>query len=159
MPSGPTKRRTRPCRRSGTTSPSIPTASTTSRSGQGRRPLAPQRRTSPQRPIQPIQRDTARARQCRRPAAPVILSHQARRRSVMINLTGKTALVTGGSRGIGRAAALALASAGAQVLVHYGRAEVEADAVLAEIRGAGGRAEKIGTDLSDPQGPQNLAAR
>ena len=77
----------------------------------------------------------------------------------MINLTGKTALVTGGSRGIGRAAALALGRAGAQVLVHYGRAEAEADAVVAEICAADGRAEKIGADLSDPQGAHALAAR
>ena len=39
----------------------------------------------------------------------------------MKQLAGKTALVTGASRGIGRASALALAEAGAQVLVHYGR--------------------------------------
>ena len=39
----------------------------------------------------------------------------------MPTLTGKTALVTGASRGMGRASALALAAAGAQVLVHYGR--------------------------------------
>ncbi|WP_267358927.1 MULTISPECIES: SDR family oxidoreductase [unclassified Methylobacterium] len=77
----------------------------------------------------------------------------------MTNLIGKTALVTGGSRGIGRAAALALAADGAQVLVHYGRGEAEADAVVAEIRAAGGRAEKIGADLSDPQGAHALADR
>jgi NAD(P)-dependent dehydrogenase (short-subunit alcohol dehydrogenase family) len=52
----------------------------------------------------------------------------------MATLTGKTALVTGGSRGIGRASALALAAAGAQVLVHYGRGAKEADDVVAEIR-------------------------
>ena len=45
----------------------------------------------------------------------------------MPNLSGKTALVTGASRGIGRASALALAAAGAQVLVHYGRGATEAD--------------------------------
>jgi NAD(P)-dependent dehydrogenase (short-subunit alcohol dehydrogenase family) len=39
----------------------------------------------------------------------------------MTTLSGKTALVTGASRGIGRASALALAAAGAQVLVHYSR--------------------------------------
>ena len=77
----------------------------------------------------------------------------------MTNLTGKTALVTGGSRGIGRAAALTLASAGAQVLVHYGRAEAGAEAVVAEIRRAGGRAEKVVADLFDPQGAHTLAAR
>ena len=40
----------------------------------------------------------------------------------MPTLTGKTALVTGASRGMGRASALALAAAGAQVLVHHGAA-------------------------------------
>ena len=75
----------------------------------------------------------------------------------MSSLTGKTALVTGASRGIGRAAALALAKAGAQVLVHYGSAQKEADAVVEEIRSAGGRAEKVGADLSEPNGPHALA--
>ena len=56
----------------------------------------------------------------------------------MSNLSGKTALVTGASRGIGRASALALAKAGAQVLVHYSRSGKEAEAVVAEIRHAGG---------------------
>lgn len=75
----------------------------------------------------------------------------------MSNLAGKTALVTGASRGIGRAAALALAKSGAQVLVHYGSAQKEADAVVKEIRKAGGRAEKLGADLSAPNGPHELA--
>ena len=55
----------------------------------------------------------------------------------MSRLAGKTALVTGASRGIGRASALALAEAGAQVLVHYGRGAKEAEDVVAEIRKAG----------------------
>jgi 3-oxoacyl-[acyl-carrier protein] reductase len=50
----------------------------------------------------------------------------------MEKLFGKTALVTGASRGIGRASALALAASGAQVLVHYGRGAAEANAVVAE---------------------------
>ena len=75
----------------------------------------------------------------------------------MSNLSGKTALVTGASRGIGRASALALAAAGAQVLVHYGSAEKEADAVVAEIRKASGKAEKLGADLRKPEGPHALA--
>src|SRR6201993_2621188 len=65
----------------------------------------------------------------------------------MNKLQGKTALVTGASRGIGRASALALARAGAQVLVHYSHSEKGADAVVAEIRNTGGRAEKVGADL------------
>jgi 3-oxoacyl-[acyl-carrier protein] reductase len=77
----------------------------------------------------------------------------------MSNLSGKTALVTGASRGIGRASALALAKAGAQVLVHYSNSEKEADAVIAEIRKAGGRAEKIGADLRQADGPHTLAKR
>ena len=70
----------------------------------------------------------------------------------MPNLTGKTALVTGASRGIGRASALALAAAGAQVLVHYGRGANEADGVVAEIRKAGSRADAIATDLAAADG-------
>ncbi len=77
----------------------------------------------------------------------------------MNNLTGKTALVTGASRGIGRATAIALAKAGAQVLVHYGRGSDEADRVVADIRKAGGKAEKVGADLSAPLGPHELAKR
>jgi 3-oxoacyl-[acyl-carrier protein] reductase len=75
----------------------------------------------------------------------------------MTTLSGKTALVTGAWRGIGRASALALAKAGAQVLVHYGRGAKEADAVVAEIRKAGGRAETVAADLAAPDGPHKLA--
>jgi len=75
----------------------------------------------------------------------------------MPTLTGKTALVTGASRGMGRASALALAAAGAQVLVHYGRGANEADGVVAEIRKAGGRADAIATDLAAADGASKLA--
>jgi 3-oxoacyl-[acyl-carrier protein] reductase len=75
----------------------------------------------------------------------------------MKNLSGKTALVTGASRGIGRATALALAQAGAQVVVHYGSGATEAAAVVSEITKAGGRADAVGTDLSAPDGPHKLA--
>lgn len=77
----------------------------------------------------------------------------------MTPCNGKTALVTGASRGIGRAAALALAKAGAQVLVHYGKGAAEAQAVVEEIRAAGGRAEAVGADLALPDGPHQLAGR
>jgi len=75
----------------------------------------------------------------------------------MTNLNGKTALVTGASRGIGRASALALAKLGAQVLVHYGQAAKEAEAVVAEIRKSGGRAEALAADLAAPDGAHKLA--
>ena len=75
----------------------------------------------------------------------------------MPSLNGKTALVTGASRGMGRASAFALAAAGAQVLVHYGRGAKEADGVVAEIRKAGGRADAIATNLATADGPGKLA--
>jgi 3-oxoacyl-[acyl-carrier protein] reductase len=75
----------------------------------------------------------------------------------MNKLNGKTALVTGASRGIGRASALALAHAGAQVLIHYSSNEKEADAVVAEIRKGGGKAEKVGADLRKLDGAHTLA--
>jgi 3-oxoacyl-[acyl-carrier protein] reductase len=73
-------------------------------------------------------------------------------------LSGKTALVTGASRGIGRAAAIALAEAGARVLVHYGSSAAEAEAVVRQIREAGGSAEALGADMAAPDGPHKLAA-
>jgi 3-oxoacyl-[acyl-carrier protein] reductase len=75
----------------------------------------------------------------------------------MNKLSGKTALVTGASRGIGRASALALAKEGAQVLVHFSSSEKEADVVVAEIRKAGGKADKVGADLRQADGPHTLA--
>lgn len=66
-------------------------------------------------------------------------------------------MVTGASRGIGRASALALAAAGARVLVHYGRGAQEAEAVVAEIRRAGGRADQVAADLRAPDGAHTLA--
>ena len=82
---------------------------------------------------------------------------QQTRTTIMTNLSGKTALVTGASRGMGRASALALAAAGAQVLVHYGRGANEADGVVAEIRKAGGRADAIAADLAAADGASKLA--
>jgi 3-oxoacyl-[acyl-carrier protein] reductase len=75
----------------------------------------------------------------------------------MTHLSGKTALVTGASRGMGRATALSLAKAGAQVLVHYSSGVAEAKSVVEEIRAAGGRAESVNSDLANPDGPHQLA--
>jgi 3-oxoacyl-[acyl-carrier protein] reductase len=77
--------------------------------------------------------------------------------AIELNLSGKTALVTGGSRGIGRATALALSGAGATVIVHYASGEKEATAVVGEIRNARGKAEKVAADLRSADGPGILA--
>jgi 3-oxoacyl-[acyl-carrier protein] reductase len=69
----------------------------------------------------------------------------------------KTAVVTGASRGIGRAIAIALAKEGARTLVHYGRSRPEAEAVVAQIRNAGGHAETVQADLAAADGPHKLA--
>lgn len=73
----------------------------------------------------------------------------------MIDLTGRAALVTGGSRGIGRATALMLARAGADVALTYYTREREAAAVAEEIRTLGRRAVVDGGDHADP----SVAAR
>jgi 3-oxoacyl-[acyl-carrier protein] reductase len=67
------------------------------------------------------------------------------------SLEGKTALVTGGSRGIGRAIALELGRAGASVVVGYRGGQAEAEAVAAEI---GGRA--VQADVADPDAAKAL---
>jgi len=73
-------------------------------------------------------------------------------------LSGKTALVTGASRGIGRATAIALGKAGAQVLAHYSASAAEAELVVRQIREAGGKAEALAADLAAPDGAHRLAA-
>jgi 3-oxoacyl-[acyl-carrier protein] reductase len=75
----------------------------------------------------------------------------------MTTLEGKTALVTGASRGIGRATAAALAEAGAHVLVHYGRSKQEAESLVADIQRKGRHADAISADLGTPDGAAVLA--
>lgn len=77
----------------------------------------------------------------------------------MASLEGKTALVTGASRGIGRAIALALSDAGARVLVHYGRSAAEAESLVAAIRAKGKAADAIQADLATPEGAAELAKK
>ena len=77
----------------------------------------------------------------------------------MSSLANKTALVTGASRGMGRATALALAADGARIIVHYGRNADEAKAVVDQIRATGGRADAVAADLAAPDGAHPLAAQ
>lgn len=76
----------------------------------------------------------------------------------MSKLTGKLALVTGASRGIGRSIALRLAQEGAFVIVHYGQRRHEAEAVVQQIVQNGGNACAIGANLSTPDGIRELIA-
>ncbi len=73
-----------------------------------------------------------------------------------MDLTGKTALVTGASRGIGRAAALALAGAGAAVVINYSTNETAAEEVKTEIEKSGGSALVIRADVADYTQCENL---
>jgi NAD(P)-dependent dehydrogenase (short-subunit alcohol dehydrogenase family) len=75
----------------------------------------------------------------------------------MTDLATKIALVTGASRGIGRATAARLADAGARVIVHYSASRDAADALVAEIRAKGGQADAIAADLATADGPFVLA--
>jgi len=67
------------------------------------------------------------------------------------NLNGKVALVTGASRGIGRAIAVQLAKAGAAVVINYSNSAGEAQKVVTEIKAGGGSALAIQADISQVQ--------
>ena len=72
------------------------------------------------------------------------------------SLDGQTALVTGASRGIGRAVALALAAEGAEVVVNYASSPEAAEAVVAEIQAKGGSAYALKADVSDEDSVDDL---
>jgi 3-oxoacyl-[acyl-carrier protein] reductase len=76
-----------------------------------------------------------------------------------LGLRGKRALVTGGSRGVGRATALMLARAGADVVIGYHSRAEEAEAVVAELRALGVRAAAQASDLGTPWGAEILFER
>jgi 3-oxoacyl-[acyl-carrier protein] reductase len=76
----------------------------------------------------------------------------------VFDLSGRIALVTGGSRGIGRAACLGFARAGADVVVHYRSDRAEAEAVAAEIRTLGRRAETAQADVKHSDDVKRMLA-
>ena len=75
---------------------------------------------------------------------------------MQIDLAGRVALVTGGSRGIGRAIALALAASGASVVVNYRGNEAAASEVVEQITSTNGNALAIQSDVSDPANHEAL---
>jgi pteridine reductase len=76
-----------------------------------------------------------------------------------MELRGRTALVTGAARRVGRVIAARLAMQGARVAVHYGRAAEAAATLVAEVRAAGGTAEAFDADLADSAAVAALADR
>ena len=74
----------------------------------------------------------------------------------MSKLSGHNALVTGASRGIGKAVAVRLANEGARVAVNYNQSEEEASSVVSEITSQGGVAIAIRGDVSSPQASQKV---
>lgn len=74
----------------------------------------------------------------------------------MSALAGRTAVVTGSSRGVGAATAKLLAGMGANVVINYRQKAPRANKVVTEIEAAGGRAVAVGADLTDPQSVREL---
>ena len=75
---------------------------------------------------------------------------------VSIDLSGKSALVTGGSRGIGRAAAEILAAAGARVAINYRKTDSAADDFVRGVRASGGEAVALAGDVANPREARQL---
>lgn len=81
---------------------------------------------------------------------------QQRERDMARELEGKVAVVTGGSRGIGRATAIRLGEMGATVAVHYNTAESKAREVVEAITQLGSTAFSVQADLADRRGPERI---
>jgi 3-oxoacyl-[acyl-carrier protein] reductase len=77
----------------------------------------------------------------------------------MMRLEGRTAIVTGGSRGIGRACAVRLAAEGAKVAVVYNSNKEAADTLVAELAGRGGQAQALQADVRDAKRAQEIVER
>jgi len=76
-----------------------------------------------------------------------------------MSLSGKTILITGAARRIGRSLALAVARAGADVILHYQNSQLEAEIVRSEIEGLGRKAFLLPGDLADPAQAAGLVPR
>lgn len=74
----------------------------------------------------------------------------------MVDLTGKVALITGASRGIGRATAVEMAQAGAQIAVNYHSHGEEAEEVAEEVRQSGSEAITCGADVSNREAVESM---
>lgn len=74
----------------------------------------------------------------------------------MFDFSGRTALITGGSRGIGRSIAINLAAHGAGVAINYSRSKDEAEAVRAEIEMTGGKAITVQADVTNPDDVERM---
>ena len=74
-------------------------------------------------------------------------------------LTGKTALITGAAKLIGRATALALAAQGVNIVIHYRASSAEAEAVAAEIREMDVQSWTIKANLREPEAAESLIPR
>jgi len=77
----------------------------------------------------------------------------------MMNFSGKSFLITGSARRLGREIALALAANGADIVIHHSHSPSLADEVAAAIRGMGRKAWIVESDLSDPQNADLLVSR
>jgi 3-oxoacyl-[acyl-carrier protein] reductase len=76
-----------------------------------------------------------------------------------MNFAGKTAVVTGGGRDIGRSCVMALAAAGANVVINYHSSSEGADSAVAEITAAGGKAIALQGDMTNPADIEALVAK
>src|ERR1035437_5874810 len=76
-----------------------------------------------------------------------------------MSLNGKTVLITGAAHRVGRSLALAVARAGGDVVVHYGKSRKEAESLRVEIEEAGGKASILQADLADPAQAAGLISR
>ena len=76
-----------------------------------------------------------------------------------MTLAGKTVLITGAARRIGRSLALGVAAAGGDLVIHYGHSQEEAESLAVEIRSLGRQALLLQADLSDANQVENLIPR